>query len=44
MTPPTGMVQGGWEYVYASYALTAVVLLGYAVSLIARHRRARRTG
>ena len=42
MSPPTGMIQGGWEYVYASYGLTTLVLLVYAVSLTARYRRARR--
>jgi hypothetical protein len=27
-----GVIQGGWEFVIAAYAITAVVLLGYAFS------------
>lgn len=38
----TGMIQGGWEYVWGSYALTAVVLGGYAIALIRRLGAARR--
>lgn len=30
-TPPTGMVQGGWEYVYAAYGLSFSVLIAYAL-------------
>jgi hypothetical protein len=45
---PSGVIAGGWEYVVAAYAITAVILLGYAASLIARyraeHRRAARQG
>ncbi len=29
----TGMIQGGWEYVWGAYGLTAAVLVIYAVSL-----------
>lgn len=38
----TGMIQGGWEYVWMSYGLTAAVLLGYAVSVTMRLAQARR--
>jgi hypothetical protein len=38
---PTGVIVGGWEYVWAAYAVTAVILLGYAASLIARYRSER---
>lgn len=33
-----GVVQGGWEYVIASYAITWVFVLGYAASLWLRSR------
>jgi len=33
-----GVVVGGWEYVWAAYAITAAVLIGYTVSLVARWR------
>ena len=42
MNAPSGVIEGGWEYVWAAYAMTAVILLGYAVSLIARYRAERR--
>lgn len=32
----SGVIQGGWEYVYAAYILGAVGVLGYAASLYAR--------
>jgi hypothetical protein len=35
-----GVVEGGWEFVIAAYAVTAVVLLGYAFSVFWRLRRA----
>lgn len=36
----TGMIQGGWEFVHAAYGLTALVLSGYALSILLRYRRA----
>ena len=42
MNAPSGVIAGGWEYVVAAYAITAVILLGYAASLIARYRAERR--
>ena len=38
----TGIVQGGWEFVWAAYGLTAAVFVGYGISLIARLRESRR--
>ena len=34
----SGVLQGGWEYVAAAYTVSAVILTGYAVSVIARYR------
>jgi len=34
----TGIVTGGWEYVWAAYGITFTVLGGYAISLIVRVR------
>ncbi len=37
-----GVIQGGWEFVIAAYAVTAAVLLGYATSVFLRWRAERR--
>lgn len=37
-----GIVTGGWEFVWAAYAVTAAVLLLYGFSLIARLRQSKR--
>jgi len=37
--PPTGVIVGGWEYVIAAYIASAVILLGYACSVVWRYRR-----
>jgi heme exporter protein CcmD len=39
-----GVIVGGWEFVWAAYAVTAAILVGYAVSVYLRYRaeRARR--
>jgi hypothetical protein len=34
----TGIVSGGWEYVWAAYGITFTVLGGYAISLLVRVR------
>lgn len=34
----SGVVTGGWGYVWAAYGITAVVLLVYGVTLITRLR------
>ena len=33
-----GVIQGGWEFVWAAYGISAAVLLGYGVSLVLRFR------
>lgn len=33
-----GVVQGGWEFVWAAYGITAAVFLGYGASLVVRFR------
>jgi len=38
---PVGVIQGGWEFVTAAYVASAVILLGYAFSVIWRYRRRR---
>jgi heme exporter protein D len=36
-----GSIQGGWEFVWAAYLVSTVVLGGYAVSVILRLRAER---
>jgi heme exporter protein CcmD len=36
-----GVVHGGWEFVWAAYAVSATVLLGYAISIHLRYRAER---
>jgi heme exporter protein CcmD len=38
MAGPAGVITGGWEFVWAAYGVTAVILTGYAVSVLARYR------
>lgn len=38
----SGMIQGGWEFVWAAYGVTAFVLVFYTASVIARHRKSRK--
>ena len=38
---PTGVIVGGWAYIIAAYAVTAVLLVGYALSLIQRWKRSK---
>ena len=37
----TGVIQGGWSFVVAAYAVSALVLLGYAISVHSRYRAER---
>jgi heme exporter protein CcmD len=37
----TGVVTGGWSFVIAAYGLTALVLIIYTASVVARYRRER---
>ncbi len=34
----TGMIQGGWEYVYAVYGITWSSLIIYTISLVVRDK------
>lgn len=36
-----GYLEGGWEYVWTAYGITAGVFIGYAASVIWRYRGAR---
>ena len=38
-----GMIQGGWEYVYAAYGISWTALIVYAASLYLRGRQGRST-
>ena len=38
----TGVIQGGWEFVWAAYAVSATILTGYGLSVFARYRAALR--
>jgi heme exporter protein CcmD len=42
MPGPAGVISGGWEFVWAAYGVSAVILTGYAVSVVARYRAQRR--
>ena len=44
MPADAGVIRGGWEFVWAAYGITAAILVGYAVSVIARYRAQRRRG
>jgi heme exporter protein CcmD len=37
----SGVIVGGWEFVIAAYTVSAVVLLGYAISVHLRYRAER---
>jgi len=36
-----GYLEGGWEFVYAAYALSAVAFVGYGISVFLRFRAER---
>ncbi len=38
----SGVIQGGWDYVIAAYAVTGVVFVAYGISVYARLRAATR--
>jgi hypothetical protein len=33
-----GVIQGGWAFVWAAYAVSAAILTGYAASVVVRYR------
>lgn len=37
----TGMIAGGWEFVWSAYGATVVTLIVYTASVLARFRRER---
>lgn len=37
----SGVIEGGWEFVWAAYGLTALALTVYSVSILSRYRRER---
>jgi hypothetical protein len=36
-----GVIQGGWPFVWAAYAVTTLILTGYATSVFLRYRSLR---
>jgi len=36
-----GYIEGGWEFVWTAYGVSALVYLGYAASVILRYRAER---
>ncbi len=40
----TGIIEGGWEFVWGAYGASAAILIGYAVSLHLRYRDERGRG
>ncbi len=38
----TGMIEGGWEFVWGAYGVSAAILIGYALSIHRRYRAERR--
>ena len=40
--PASGVVEGGWEFVTAAYALSALIMAGYFISVHLRYRAERR--
>ena len=40
----TGMIQGGWEFVYAAYGITGAAMVLYGISLFVRLRQADNAG
>ena len=40
----TGILEGGWPYVWGAYGVSAAILIGYALSIHLRYRAERRGG
>jgi hypothetical protein len=38
MSEATGVIQGGWEFVWAAYTVSTLILTGYGLSIFARYR------
>ena len=41
MNEGVGVIKDGWSFVWAAYAVSALILTGYATSVILRYRSAR---
>lgn len=37
----TGVIEGGWEFVWAAYAVTTIVFVAYSLSVLSRYRKER---
>ena len=37
-----GVIEGGWAFVWGAYGASALILIGYAVSIVLRYRDERR--
>ena len=35
----SGVITGGWEFVIGAYAWSAIVLIGYVISVVMRHSK-----
>lgn len=38
----SGVIQGGWEFIWSAYGVTALVLLFYTASVLVRYRKSRK--
>jgi len=38
----SGVIQGGWQFVWSAYGVTAFVLLFYTASVLVRHWKSRK--
>jgi hypothetical protein len=38
----SGVIEGGWGFVWAAYTVTAIVFLTYTGSILARYRKERK--
>ena len=38
----SGVIEGGWEFVWAAYTVTTIVFLAYTGSVISRYRKERK--
>jgi cbb3-type cytochrome oxidase subunit 3 len=38
----SGVIEGGWEFVWAAYAVTTMVFLIYTGSVLSRYRKERK--
>ncbi|HEY0591530.1 MAG TPA: hypothetical protein VGF40_07165 [Thermoanaerobaculia bacterium] len=36
-----GVIEGGWEFVWAAYTVTTIVFVAYTLSVLSRYRKDR---